>query len=153
MSVKTLPIEPAQDLDPREEPTYTVSQVSRWLGIARRQLACMQWMPEPSVLRSFYHLARACQVYWPNRVELDSRNRPVAVFPRTRKEPHGARPIVIRAGMSGGLPCVAGTGIRVDVVADRFCAGESVGVLASDYKLENGQVQDAIRFALLCARR
>ena len=82
--------------------------------------------------------------------------RPVAVFPRTRmgRDDSGPRSIVIRADVSGGLPCIAGTGIRVDVVVDRFCAGESIETLGRDYHLmEVTQVQDAIRFALQCARR
>lgn len=63
------------------------------------------------------------------------------------------RAIEIRAEVCGGMPTVSGTGVRVDAISDRFAAGDSIAHLAEDYTLSVEQVEEAIRFALTCAKR
>jgi mannose-1-phosphate guanylyltransferase len=42
-------------------------------------------------------------------------------------------------------PIIAGTGIEARIVTERYRAGESVAELAQDYRLDAGQIEDAIR--------
>lgn len=52
-------------------------------------------------------------------------------------------------GVSGGGPCLKGTGILAEFVADRFLAGESIARIAQDYRdVTEAMVVDAIRLAL-----
>ena len=44
-----------------------------------------------------------------------------------------------------GQPIIAGTGIEARIVTERYRAGESVAELAQDYRLDPGQIEDAIR--------
>jgi uncharacterized protein (DUF433 family) len=47
--------------------------------------------------------------------------------------------------VSFGRPVVAGTGIPVAALYERYKAGDSVADLARDFRLETGAVEEAIR--------
>lgn len=45
-----------------------------------------------------------------------------------------------------GAYCIRGTGIRVEFVASRWAAGETIRSLAIDYDLSRDRIEDAIRW-------
>ena len=47
--------------------------------------------------------------------------------------------------VSFGRPVIAGTGIPVSAVYERYKAGDSVADLVRDFQLETGAVEEAIR--------
>ncbi|HEX2207279.1 MAG TPA: DUF433 domain-containing protein [Longimicrobium sp.] len=53
---------------------------------------------------------------------------------------------MIDRGLSFGRPTVAGSGIQTSVLVQRFHAGESLGELAADYGLTEGQIKSAVLF-------
>ncbi len=54
--------------------------------------------------------------------------------------------VVANPEVGFGRPCIEGTGIATEVVADRFKAGESVWQLMRDYDVTPSAIQDAIRY-------
>lgn len=48
-----------------------------------------------------------------------------------------------------GRPVIDGTGIRTEIVASRYKAGESIAALADDYSISIEKVEEAIRAELL----
>jgi uncharacterized protein (DUF433 family) len=80
------------------------------------------------------------------RVEWDSSGSPIRLFPYTRKEPGDApNLIVIDPAVSGGRAVIKDTRVAVDVIAERFEAGDSMSDLAIDYGLPMEAVEEAIR--------
>jgi uncharacterized protein (DUF433 family) len=65
------------------------------------------------------------------------------VMERTQSEP---RLILINPAVGFGKPVIAGTGISTAVVASRFNARESIDDLASEYRVEPQQIEEAIRW-------
>jgi uncharacterized protein (DUF433 family) len=53
--------------------------------------------------------------------------------------------VVLSPTISFGRPVVAGTGIPVSAIYERYKAGDSVADLARDFRLETGAVEEAIR--------
>ena len=47
--------------------------------------------------------------------------------------------------VSYGLPVIAGTGIPVSSIYERYRAGDSVADLARDFRLEISEIEEAIR--------
>ena len=70
----------------------------------------------------------------------------VSVFPFSRTD-EGNHPklIVISPKFGFGQPVMAGTGVRVSVIRDRFKAGEATQELADDYGVEIEKIEEAIR--------
>jgi uncharacterized protein (DUF433 family) len=52
------------------------------------------------------------------------------------------------AGVRGGAPCLRTTRVPVDIVAERFAAGESIENIATDYGVPAANVAEAIRFVV-----
>ncbi|MFY9345774.1 MAG: DUF433 domain-containing protein [Planctomycetota bacterium] len=83
------------------------------------------------------------------RVQWDG-SAPRRLFPFTtrpemeRLEPE-PRSVVIDPRVAFGRPVVAGTRITTRALYERFEAGESMAALATDYDIEQRQVEDAIR--------
>jgi len=65
------------------------------------------------------------------------------VMERTQNEP---RLILINPAVGFGKPVISGTGISTAVVASRFNARESIDDLASEYRVEPQQIEEAIRW-------
>jgi uncharacterized protein (DUF433 family) len=75
---------------------------------------------------------------------LAARLRPVAQRHGQLYEP---RHIVIDPRLAFGKPCIDRIGVKVDVVAERFIGGETIGDLSADYGAEPAEIEDAIRWA------
>lgn len=85
------------------------------------------------------------------RIERDSRGLPIKLFPFTRDTESGATPVsdprlvVMTPAVSFGRPVIAGTGIPVSAIYERYKAGDSVADLVRDFQLETSAVEEAIR--------
>ena len=78
-------------------------------------------------------------------MEFGEGNLPDALYPWIGGST--ARSIIIDPKVRFGQPVIAGTGVTVDSVRDRFEAGESVGTIADSYRLQRAQVKDALAYA------
>lgn len=67
------------------------------------------------------------------------------LYPWVRADLGGPKSIVIDPRRGFGQPIIVGTGIQARIVTERYRAGESVAELAQDYRLDPGQIEDAIR--------
>lgn len=85
------------------------------------------------------------------RIDRDTRGLPIRLYPFTRTTDSGALPkqeprlVVINPMVSFGRPVIAGTGIPVSAIYERYKAGDSVAELARDFRLEESAVEEAIR--------
>ena len=83
------------------------------------------------------------------RIEWDDRNQPARLVPFTRKDTaQTAKLIVIDPTVCGGRAVIDRTRIAVEVVAERFKAGDSFQDLVSDYGCGVEAIQEAIRCEL-----
>jgi uncharacterized protein (DUF433 family) len=86
------------------------------------------------------------------RVDWDRQGLAVRLFPLVRglavDQP---KTIVIDPLRGFGRPTLAGKGVRVDVVVERYRAGESPGELAADYGVPVELIDDAVRCELRAA--
>lgn len=86
------------------------------------------------------------------RIEWDERDLPIRLFPYTRKATSTtSRLIVIDPTVCGGRAVIDQTRIAVEVVAERFKAGDSIQDLVTDYGCEPEAIQEAIRCELSVA--
>jgi uncharacterized protein (DUF433 family) len=85
------------------------------------------------------------------RIERDAKGLPVQLYPFTRDTQSDAAPkadprvVVMNPSISFGRPVIAGTGIPVSSIYERYKAGDSVANLAQDFNLETGAIEEAIR--------
>lgn len=85
------------------------------------------------------------------RIERDTKGFPVKLFPFTRDTEAGAAPssdprvVVMNPAVSFGRPVIAGTGIPVSSIYERYRAGDSVADLAQDFSLDTSEIEEAIR--------
>jgi uncharacterized protein (DUF433 family) len=85
------------------------------------------------------------------RIERDAKGLPIKLYPFTRDTQAEAAPasdprvVVMNPAVSFGRPVVAGTGIPVSSIYERYKAGDSVADLAQDFNLETGEIEEAIR--------
>jgi uncharacterized protein (DUF433 family) len=85
------------------------------------------------------------------RIERDAKGIPVKLYPFTRRTDSEAAPksdprlVVMNPSVSFGRPVIAGTGIPVTSIYERYQAGDSIANLAQDFNLETGAVEEAIR--------
>lgn len=83
------------------------------------------------------------------RIEWDDRDLPIRLFPYTRKATSKtSKLIVIDPEVCGGRAVIDQTRIAVEVVAERFKAGDSIQDLVSDYGCGPEAIQEAIRCEL-----
>ena len=81
------------------------------------------------------------------RLEFDD-GRVVRLYPFTRPGNVGPKKILIDPRLSFGRPVLAKMCIPVDVIGDRYKAGESIDELAEDYGCERLEIEEAIRYEL-----
>jgi uncharacterized protein (DUF433 family) len=79
------------------------------------------------------------------RIDRDTIDSPLAVYPFIPNKP-SSRVVVIKPGVSSGVPTVAGTGISIPILHSRFIAGDSVEDLADDYEIGQEEVEDALNY-------
>jgi uncharacterized protein (DUF433 family) len=85
------------------------------------------------------------------RIEWDADGLPIKLFPFTRDTQAEAAPasaprvVVMNPTISFGRPVIAGTGIPVSSIYERYKAGDSVSDLAQDFRLEISAIEEAIR--------
>jgi uncharacterized protein (DUF433 family) len=53
-----------------------------------------------------------------------------------------------KVGIKSGRPCIRNTGILVEIVVERFVAGESIAEIAEDFSISPEAILHAIRLAL-----
>ncbi len=85
------------------------------------------------------------------RIEWDANGLPIKLYPFTRDTQADAAPasdprvVVINPAISFGRPVIAGTGIPVASIYERYKAGDSVADLVRDFHLETSAIEEAIR--------
>jgi len=85
------------------------------------------------------------------RIERDAKGLPIKLYPFTRDTESDAAPksdprvVVMNPAVSFGRPVIAGTGIPVSSIYERYKAGDSVADLAQDFRLETSAIEEAIR--------
>jgi uncharacterized protein (DUF433 family) len=85
------------------------------------------------------------------RIEWDAQGLPIKLYPFTRDTEAEASPasdprvVVMNPRVSFARPVIAGTGIPVSSIYERYRAGDSVADLARDFHLESGAIEEAIR--------
>lgn len=93
-------------------------------------------------LRGDFELALA-------RITRDHSGVPVRLFPFTRTAPGLAdqpQAVVIDPQLAFGRPALVRAGVPTAVVEDRFRAGDSPHVMAQDYRVDEADIWEAIRF-------
>jgi len=83
------------------------------------------------------------------RVDWDRNGLAVRIFPlvRSATDPQ-PKSIVIDPQRGFGRPTIVGTGIRVEIVVERYRAGESPSEFAADYRVPVELIDDAVRSEL-----
>jgi uncharacterized protein (DUF433 family) len=85
------------------------------------------------------------------RIDRDAKGLPMKLYPFTRDTEAKAAPasdpraVVMSPAVSFGRPVIAGTGIPVSSVYERYKAGDSIADLARDFRLEISAIEEAIR--------
>ena len=87
------------------------------------------------------------------RIERDPHGIPVRLYPFTRADDTKDAPamIVIDPNLSAGRPVIVGTGLAVQLIAERYKAGESINDLAQDYERSHEEIEEAVRCELPAA--
>jgi uncharacterized protein (DUF433 family) len=85
------------------------------------------------------------------RIDRDTQGLPIKLYPFTRDTEADVAPasdprvVVMNPTVSFGRPVIAGTGIPVSSIYERYKAGDSVANLAQDFRLEISAIEEAIR--------
>jgi uncharacterized protein (DUF433 family) len=85
------------------------------------------------------------------RIDRDNVGFPSKLYPFTRDTEaaslvrNAPRVIVMNPAVSFGRPVIAGTGIPVSAIYERYRAGDSIAELAEDFRLNGGAIEEAIR--------
>ena len=107
-----------------------VQHANRLLDVSAKGQAVLREVLEESLERIDWEGDFAARLYpWVREGELKTQPKTIVVDPRR----------------GFGQPVIAGTGIEARVVAGRYRAGESIAVLAEDYRVNFEQIEDAIR--------
>lgn len=81
------------------------------------------------------------------RIERDESGLALRLYPlRLRKKAASSRVVMIDPRISFGRPCLAGTGIPIEILAERFRAGDTVDELAEDYARAKEEIAQAIEW-------
>lgn len=81
------------------------------------------------------------------RVDRDGAGHPTRVYPWI-VDPKERKVVSIDPRRAFGRPTIVNRGLTVEVIADRFKAGDSIDLLAKDYELPKDQVEVALRWGL-----
>jgi uncharacterized protein (DUF433 family) len=84
------------------------------------------------------------------RIDRDAKGVPIKLYPfSSGNETSGDKSVVINPTISFGRPIVAGTNVAIEVIANRYAAGDSIDELAADFRLSRSVVETAVRVELL----
>ena len=87
-----------------------------------------------------------------SRIDRDPKGVPIRLFPfATKQKQQDERPVTIDPRIQFGRPCISGTGIPTEEVADRWLAGESMRELARDFDCKVRDIEAALRYENLSA--
>lgn len=83
------------------------------------------------------------------RIERDQLGLPIRLYPFSRTgKPEDPKLISIAPEYSFGRPVIDKKKIPVDIVAERYLAGETTDELAEDYNVSEAEIDEAIRYEL-----
>lgn len=82
-----------------------------------------------------------------SRIEFEEDGLPDVVYPWIPGKERKRKSIQINPRIRFGQPTIAGTGISVAVVQDRYEAGESPEDIAASYEISYARVEDALAYA------
>ena len=83
------------------------------------------------------------------RIERDSKGSPIRLFPYSRTSKSAIdqpKAVVIDPRVSFGRPMLTSAAIPTEIIADRFLAGDSPTEMAKDYRVDEKEIEEAIRF-------
>lgn len=78
------------------------------------------------------------------RIERDAAGLAARLFP-WRSDPHEPRVVAVDPRVAFGQPVLASTRIPIEVVFDRFRAGDTISHLAKDYGVDDSKIEDLVR--------
>jgi uncharacterized protein (DUF433 family) len=81
------------------------------------------------------------------RIERDEGGLAAKLYAWTH-DPNEPRVVSIDPQVSFGRPTLAGTGITVEVLIDRFNAGDTIAGLAEDYRVSATRIEDMMRWVV-----
>ena len=85
-----------------------------------------------------------------SRVSRDASGKVIRLFPVTRLSPSAdddvSHVVVIDPRVSFGRPVLARSGVRTEVIQDRFIAGDSPSEMAEDFGVNEAAILEALRF-------
>ena len=81
-----------------------------------------------------------------DRIEFDANLMPLRFSPLRSQREKGKGFIVIDPELAAGRPVIRGTGIPAEIIARRKKSGESVSMLAKDYRISRRAVEEAIKY-------
>lgn len=83
------------------------------------------------------------------RIERDPAGAPIRLFPFTTSAgSDDDHPVAIDPRLQFGRPCITGTGVPTEEVAERFRAGDTMRDLAADFRCPEDRIEAAIRYEL-----
>lgn len=83
------------------------------------------------------------------RIERDSHGLPIKLYPFSRSgEPDEPKSILIDPKISFGRPILSNISIPVEIIVERYKAGESMRELAGDYECSQEKIEEAVRCQL-----
>lgn len=83
------------------------------------------------------------------RIERDNNGSPIRLFPYSRTSISAVdqpKAVVIDPRVSFGRPMLTSAAIPTEIIADRFLAGDSPTEMAKDYRVDEKEIEEAIRF-------
>ncbi|MCB0220600.1 MAG: DUF433 domain-containing protein [Chrysiogenetes bacterium] len=91
-------------------------------------------------------LRKVIEAYLRN-IKRDSSGIPIKLFPRARfEQTRPTREIVVNLDVAFGRPVLAHSGVRTEIIYQRWQAGESPEELARDYETSEQAIQEALRY-------
>ncbi len=81
------------------------------------------------------------------RIEWDESGIPIRLFPFSRSRiEQSPQLIVIDPRIRSGKPCIAGSAIPTNIIAERYKAGDSLKLLVKDYGRSEEEIEEALRY-------
>lgn len=84
------------------------------------------------------------------RIDRGDRGGPIRLFPYSRISGDSAsqpKAVAIDPRLAFGRPILLAAGVTIEVIQDRFMAGDTVNEMAQDYRVATTEIDEALRFA------